>query len=408
LIHDTSSFLLVLFVAAAAPMIAAGATRLLPSVIVPIAVVELSLGAVIGPHGLGVSHLDSTLALLSTLGLGFLFFFAGHEIDFREIEGAPLRLALIGWAMSLVIAYSFAGILAATGVVISGLLTGSAMSTTAVGTFLPVLRDADQLVGRFGPMMLAAGTMGELGPILIVTLLLTTASSTASQALLLSAFVIVAILAAMVSTGAVSRTWGFLDKSLNTSAQLPVRLTVVLVFGLVVLASSLGLDLILGAFAAGIIVRLVIGDRRARVFESKIEAVGFGFLIPFFFIQSGMSLDLGALSSGIGAMLKVPLFLAAFLLVRGLPALLLYRRELGRRDRFALALLSSTQLPLVVAITSLGVEQGHMRQSTAVALVTAGVLSVLIFPTLAIALRQRGARVAEAFPATAEPDLKPA
>jgi Kef-type K+ transport system membrane component KefB len=406
-INDTGSFLIVLLVAATAPVLAGTANRLMPKVIVPIAVVELILGAIVGPHGLNAAHQDGTLELLATLGLGFLFFFAGYEIDFDRIRGTPLRLALVGWALSVAIAYTLAGLLAAAGVVISGLLTGSAMSTTAIGTILPVLRDTDQLTGTFGPSMLAAGAIGELGPVLIVTLLLTADSNTASQALLLGVFIALSIITAVASSGAVGRWWGFLERSLNTSGQEPVRLTVVLVFGLVVLASSLGLDVILGAFAAGLIVRLVMKDRTAHRFESKLEAVGFGFLIPFFFIRSGMVLDLGALGAGDGAIVKVPLFLAGFLLVRGLPALVLYRRELGLRDRIGLALLSATQLPLVVAITSLGVEQGNMRESTAVALVTAAVISVLVFPTIAIALRKAGGSPARGDPAQAEAGLAP-
>jgi Kef-type K+ transport system membrane component KefB len=213
----------------------------------------------------------------------------------------------------------------------------------------------------------------------------------------------------MLSSGAAGGAWGFLDRSMNTTGQLPVVLTVLLVFGLVLLASSLGLDVILGAFAAGVIVRHVLRGREADRFESKLDAVGFGFLIPFFFIGSGMNLDLAALTSSIGAVLKVPLFLAGFLFVRGLPALLLYRSELSLRDRIALALLSSTELPLVVAITTLGVEQGQMRQSTAVALVTAGVLSVLVFPTVALAIRQPADQpVAEAETAPVASSLEPA
>jgi len=405
-IGDTSSFLVVLLVAALAPLVAAGARRWLLGVTIPIAVVELVLGAVIGPHGLGVAHLDRTLNLLSTLGLGFLFFFAGFEIDFGAIRGAPLRLALMGWAMSIAIAYSLAGVLAATGVVISGLLTGSAMSTTAIGTILPVLRDSGQLEGRFGPNMLAAGTVGELGPVLIVTLLLMTASNKVSQALLLSAFTAIAIIAALASSGAVARTWSYLNRSLNSSGQEPVRLTVLLVFALVVLAGDLGLDVILGAFAAGIIVRYARRGRTTRRFEMKLDAVGFGFLIPFFFIQSGMRLDLAALDSGVGAVLKVPLFVAGFLVVRGLPALWLYRHEFGLRDRIALALFSATQLPLVVAITSLGLAEGEMRQSTAVALVTAAVVSVLVFPSLAIAIRKPRPEPAAAPEVVTDPGLE--
>jgi Kef-type K+ transport system membrane component KefB len=246
------------------------------------------------------------------------------------VRGRPLTLAVLGWFLSLALAYSIAGLLAAAGLVISGVLTGSAMSTTAIGTLLPVLRDNDQLGGRFGPAMLAAGAVGELGPILIVTLVLTTTSDRVSQALLL------------------------------------------------------------GAFAAGMIVRGILQNQEeVEALNSKLEAIGFGFLIPFFFIHSGMALDLSALTSGFDAVLKVPLFLLAFLVVRGTPALLLYRKDFGLTDRIGLGLFSATQLPIVVAITSLGVSEHEMRPSTAVALVTAAVLSVLIFPTVAIAIRSR-------------------
>ena len=165
MIVDTSSFFIVLVAAATAPLIAACAGRLIPAVVVPIAVVELVLGAIVGPHGIGAAHVDGALQIMGTLGLGFLFFFAGYELDLARIRGVPLRLGAIGWAISLALAYSFAGLLAAAGVVVSGLLTGSAMSTTAIGTILPVLRDSDQLRGRFGPSMLAAGAVGELGPV---------------------------------------------------------------------------------------------------------------------------------------------------------------------------------------------------------------------------------------------------
>jgi Kef-type K+ transport system membrane component KefB len=388
MIADPGSFLVVVMIAAFSPLIATLASRWLPGLIVPIVVIEIALGALLGPHGLKLAKVTGVLSFLATLGLGFLFFFAGYEIDFKRIRGTPLRLAVIGWGISLVLAYSIAGVLAAAGIVISGLLTGSAMCTTAIGTILPVMRDTGQLTARFGPMMLAAGAVGELGPILIVTLVLSTESDTGTQALLLAAFVLLTILAAVASHATIDRAWPFLDRSMDSSGQVPVRLTVLLVFALVVIASKLGLDIILGAFAAGLIVRMLLTGHDPNRFESKIDAIGFGFLIPFFFIASGMSLDLAALGGSFSAVLKVPLFLLGFLVVRGVPAMLLYRDALSRGDRKALALFSATQLPLVVAITSLGVQQGKMRPSTAVALVTAAVLSVLIFPSLAIAVRR--------------------
>jgi Kef-type K+ transport system membrane component KefB len=390
MIRDADSLLIVVAVAAAAPLLAAAAGRLSKELIVPIVVFEIVLGALVGPHGLKFAHLEETINVLSTLGLALLFFFAGYEIDLAVVRGRPLTLAVLGWFLSLALAYSIAGLLAAAGLVISGVLTGSAMSTTAIGTLLPVLRDNDQLGGRFGPAMLAAGAVGELGPILIVTLVLTTTSDRVSQALLLGAFVVLTVLAAIASSVSVKRWWKFIASSMETSGQLPVRLTVLFLAALVVLADHLGLDIILGAFAAGMIVRGILQNQEeVEALNSKLEAIGFGFLIPFFFIHSGMALDLSALTSGFDAVLKVPLFLLAFLVVRGTPALLLYRKDFGLTDRIGLGLFSATQLPIVVAITSLGVSEHEMRPSTAVALVTAAVLSVLIFPTVAIAIRSR-------------------
>ena len=389
---DTGSFLAVLGAAAAAPLLALLAQRPVRSLVVPVVVVELLLGVVIGPHGLALADLDGVLEFLGQLGLGFLFFFAGYEIRFELIRGSPLRLAVVGWVASVALAYSFAGVLAAAGVVISGLLTGSAMATTALGTLIPVMRDAGTLSTRLGRFVLGAGAMGEFGPVLIVTLLLSTQSDTAMQALLLCAFVGIAVAAAALSSGAMGRHYQFLERSLETSGQLMVRLTVLLLFALVVIAADLGLDIILGAFAAGIIVQVSLRGREAERFESKLDAVGFGLLIPFFFVTSGMGLNLAALTESVGALLELPLFLALFFAVRGLPALLLYRRELAADERLSLALFSATQLPLVVAITHIGVDQGHMRESTAAALVGAGVLSVLIFPAAALTLRRPAAR----------------
>jgi Kef-type K+ transport system membrane component KefB len=191
-----------------------------------------------------------------------------------------------------------------------------------------------------------------------------------------------------VAVRSVWRGWALLERTFESSSQLAVRLAVVLVFGLVALASELGLDLLLGGFVAGLITRMALRGHELPVFESKLTAVGYGFLIPFFFITSGMKFDLGALTSSGSALLKLPLFLGLFLLVRGLPALLVYRRVFAARERSALAWFSATELPLVVAITTLAVETGKMRSSTAAALVGAAMLSTLVFPLLALRLRR--------------------
>jgi Kef-type K+ transport system membrane component KefB len=316
-----------------------------------------------------------------------LFFFAGYEIDFQRIKGRPLALAGGGWILSLGLAYGLAGILFLGNVVVSDLYTGSALATTAIGTLIPILRDAGELRTRFGTLLLGAGAVGEFGPIMLVTLLLTT-QHTAHEALILVLFVLLAVITGVIAVRSTIMGWPLLERTFETSSQLAVRLAVVLVFGLVAIATQLGLDLLLGGFVAGIITRLALRGREVAIFESKLTALGFGFLIPFFFVVSGMNFDVDSLFSSAGALLKLPLFAALFLVVRGLPALLLYRRELDLRNRAALGFYSATELPLVVAITTLARSHGEMRASTASALVGAAVISTLVYPLVAMRLRR--------------------
>jgi Kef-type K+ transport system membrane component KefB len=301
----------------------------------------------------------------------------------------PLRLAVLGWLLSLAIAYGLGGLLALAGVVLSLVFTGSAMATTAIGTLIPMLRDAGELHTPFGTVLLAAGAAGEFGPILLVTLVLSTTSPLHNAAILVL-FIALAVVAAVFAIRSVSRGYDVLERTLESSGQLAVRLSVVMVFALVALAAELGLDLLLGGFVAGIITRAALTGREVERFESKLVAVGYGFFIPFFFIVSGVKFDLDALLNSSETLYKLPLFLALMLVVRGTPALVLYRRVLGSRDRVALAFFSSTQLPLVVAITTIAVDGGHMRTTTAASLVGAAILSTMIFPL--VGLRLRGVR----------------
>jgi Kef-type K+ transport system membrane component KefB len=318
-----------------------------------------------------------------------LFFFAGYEIDFDRIKGRPLELALAGWALSLALAYGIGGVLAAAGVIISYLYAGSAMATTAIGTLIPILSDAGEMRTRFGTYLLGAGAIGEFGPILLVTLILSTGHPL-HEAVILILFIVLAVITGILAVRSAWMGWPLVEKTFETSSQLAVRLAVVLVFALVALAAQLGLDLLLGGFVAGMITRIALRGREVRVFDSKLNAVGYGLLIPFFFITSGMAFDLDALTSSMTAALKVPLFVGLFLVVRGVPALLLYRSELGLRDRIALAFYSATELPLVVAITTLAIEEGHMKSSTAAGLVGAAILSTLIYPLVGARIRRGG------------------
>jgi Kef-type K+ transport system membrane component KefB len=397
-----SFFVIVLIAAIAAITVAVVPRRFAP----PVVVVELLLGIVVGPELLGLAETSDFIDFFSNLGLGMLFFFAGYEIDFERIKGRPLKLGALGWLLSIALAYGIGGALAAAGIVVSYLYTGSAMATTAIGTLIPILRDNGELKTKFGTYLLAAGGVGEFGPILLVTMVLST-NQPLHEAAILIAFIAIALVLALASVRLAWRGWPALERTFEASSQLAVRITVVLVFGLVLLASDLGLDILLGGFVAGMIVRLALKGRELQIFESKLTAVGFGFFVPFFFVTSGIEFDLAALGS-LTALLKLALFFVLFLVVRGVPALILYRGVLAARDRAALAFYSATELPLVVAITTLAIEGGHMKSSTAAGLVGAAMLSTLVFPFVGLALRKRSEAETGEEPPAASPSQAPA
>lgn len=380
---DTTSFLVIVMVAALAAVLSGLAPRRLA---VPVVVLEILLGILVGPELLDIAQPDQFTQFFSNLGLGMLFFFAGYEIEFQLIRGKPLRLAGLGWAMSLLIAYGLAALFVLAGDHDGLIFLGAAMATTAIGTLIPILKDADEMRTRFGVFLLAAGAAGEFGPILIVTLFFSTKTTFAS-ALILIAFILLAVIAALLAVRSVGRGWNLIERSLETSGQLGIRATVVIVFALVALATELGLDLLLGGFVAGVIVSLALRGREVDVLESKLAAVGYGFLIPFFFVFTGLEFDIAALFDSPLLLAGVPLFVLCFLIVRGVPAMLLYRRDLDRRSRVALAVFSATELPLVVAITTIAVDKGEMGSGTAASLVGAAVLSTAVLPMIALRIR---------------------
>lgn len=352
---------------------------------VPAVVLEIGLGIVIGPQVLNLAQAGDLVQAFANLGLCFLMFLAGYDIDLNRVKGAPLNRAATGWAMSLVLGFGVAFVLMSEGFVLSSLITGLALTTTALGTLLPMLRDADVAATRFGAFVLAIGSVGEFGPIVAIALLLTS-DSPGRTAALLALFVVLAVVAALLAARPTPpRLMALLSKHLNSSSQLPVRISVLAVIVLVWVASELGLDVLLGAFTAGVVVRLFTAGHDAPVVQSKLEAIGFGFVIPVFFVVSGMTFDLDALVSDPMTLLRVPLFLALFLVVRGLPALVFYR-DVAVRERFSLAFFSATALPLVVVITGIGTATGRMLPGNAAALVGAGMLSVLVYPLAAFRL----------------------
>jgi Kef-type K+ transport system membrane component KefB len=394
------TLVIVVAVAVLAPIVA----DLPPKLRLPAVVAETALGIIVGPRVLGLVEMNSLLAFFGTLGMAFLFFLAGLELDLDRIRGKPLTLAMSGWGVSILLGLGIGAALQSVGFVVSGLLIGVIVSTTALGTLVPILRDTRELETPFGSFVLAAGTMGELGPILLVSVLLAKDHSGLTQSILLITFAAVALLVAFVALHLhPPRLLSLLCRTMFTSAQLPVRLSVLLLLALALLAENFGLDMILGAFTAGILVGYVVKGHASEPLRERLDGLGFGFFVPIFFIVGGMKFDLAALVDSPTTLLRLPVFLLLFLLCRGLPAFLLYRRSLAPRERTALAFFSSTQLPLVVAISEIGVSTGRMVPENAAALVVAGLLSVLIYPLIGLSLRPQPAT--EAAPAAVPASL---
>jgi Kef-type K+ transport system membrane component KefB len=392
--RDTFSALAVIAaVAVIAPLVSEWLKGRIPGV-----VLEIGLGIVIGPQVLALAKVTPVIDGLAGIGITFLFFMAGYEIDLQRIRGRPLVLATAGWIATLVLALAFAATLVVTGFALSTLLIGLALTTTALGTLLPMLEDNGEMHTRFGALVLAIGAAGEFLPIVAITLLLS-GNNKWSTGLLLVGFVLLAAgAAALALRPTPHRVALLLGRTLDTSSQLPIRIAVLLVVLLVWVASRLGLDVLLGAFAAGLVVRLANQGEDAAVIDTKLSALAFGMFVPVFFIVSGISFDVDALTGSPGTLLRVPVFLLLFLVVRGVPTFVSHRNELATTDRVAAALLASTALPVVVAITKIGLDRGDMKPANAAALVAAGMLSVLFFPAIAFALRRRSVRSTEPAP----------
>lgn len=364
---------------------------------VPMVVWEMIFGMIVGPHLLGwarpIGEFElfgqrvDTYTLLAERGLAALFFMAGLELDLKRVRGRPLRLATGGWVISLAIALAMGLLLRALPFVHTPLVISLALTTTALGTFLPSLQDAGLLETKFGTNVLAVGVIGEFLPILTVPFVLTSEVPVWEEAGFMLGFAALAVLAAVMAVRVKKPAFmKLLRRTMHSSSQLPVLLALVVLFSFAVLSKTIGLEHILGAFSAGMILRVFIeGGEKSALFLEKIGAVCFGFLIPFFFVWSGMTLDLSALVHNANHVLLIPVFLALFLLVRGAPAIL-YRKELTKKELLPLALYSGTALPLVVAITNVAIATAGMNRDIATAMVGAGVLSVLIFPAAAQAL----------------------
>ena len=388
----------VVFLAAvAAPLIAQ--TRL--GTRVPVVVFEVLLGILLGPHMLHLVDTDRFVTFMHDVGMVAVMFMAGMEIDFERIRGRPLVLGATGWLVSLLVgAVALVAMRAIFGMTTPYMVI-IALATTGLGTLLPILRDGGLLGAPIGRMLLAAGTIGEVGPIVAMSIALSTRYSTWQEFALLIGFLLLVGVAAGAGAGLrPPKVIALLTRTMHSSTQLPVRLALLLLAALVFVCEGLGFEAVFGAFAGGMIVGMAARGPDGEDFRKKIDAVCFGWFAPFFFVGTGIAFDVAALGRNLPTLLMLPAFLALFLLIRGLPAWL-YRHDLPRSELAPMALSSSVaSLGIVVVITIAGLKSKHIDPDTAQALIGAALLSLLVYPTAArVLLARAGNDEAAAVPA---------
>src|SRR6516165_6624254 len=383
-----TNLLVVAAVAVLAPLTVGFAPRLrLPAV-----VLEIIGGIIIGPSGFGWVHVDLPVQILALFGLAFLLFLAGLEIDVHRLRGRLLRYAILGYLVGLVLGYGAGESFKAAGWVSQPLLIAITLLATALGLVVPVLKDAGQLHGEVGQTALAAASVADFAAVVLLSLFFSSSGGSAgARVVVLGAFAgLVAVTALVVSGAARSMRLGrVLTRLQDTTAEIRVRCAVLLLVAFTVLAGRFGLESILGAFLAGAIVGLVDRDSSSHPdFRVKLDAIGYGFLVPVFFVASGLTFDLRALVHSPSAFAEIPLFLLGLLVVRGVPAVL-YRSSVGSRNAIAIGLLQATSLPFLVVASAIGVSLGLIKPVTGTALVSAGLLSCVIFPLVGLILLRR-------------------
>lgn len=379
-----SELLLIIVVAMLAPLLA----EIPKKFRIPVVVLELILGMFIGPHIFDWAAPDGMIETLSELGLTFLLFMVGLEINLDSIRGRPLSLAVSGWLLSFTVALMCMFFFSSIGLIQTPpLLAAIALSTTALGVLGPILRDRGELNSHFGKFMIAAAAMGEFCPLLIISLIGIPKHGTFVHSLFIVSFIVIALIAAYVALN--MRSLPIIERmahTLQSSGQLPVRICLVLQLVFVALADKFGLNIVMGAFAAGMVVGLSIKGEAGELLRHKLDAIGYGFLIPVFFIVVGMKFEISALWSAPLAPIQITLLLGLMLFVRGIPVVL-YKNELKPDEQLPFAFYSATGLPLMVIISEIGVSSGLMSPDRAAILVSAGIVSVLSFPILAVKLR---------------------
>lgn len=384
--------LIMLAVILAAIVASSFLASLIPGRPIPEVVFFVVAGAVLGPHCAGVIHASAGMSLVSRLGMGFLFLIAGYDLDLRELMGRAGRHGAVCWAicMALAVAATLAldlG-LSSTGIAAFAI----ALTTTAYGTLVPIMRDRELSGTAVGGVIESYGAMGELLPVVAMSLMLSPARSMSANVAVLVLFAAVCVLVALQADRARawgSRLWKWVVDNAETSSQATLRVTVLLLVTLLALAAALDLDAVLAAFAAGFILRHLLPDERGKRLLDKIEILANGFFVPAFFVISATSIDFAAVGAAPGLL---AIFVGLLLLVRALPVAVCLQvfpetRDMPAGEKISASLYCTMALPLIVALTEAATAVDAMPESMASVLVTAGALTVLVIPVLTNASR---------------------
>lgn len=390
-----SGLLAVALVAFAAPLLASA----VPGRPVPPVVLLIVAGIVMGPAGLGLVTIDEPIRIVALLGLAVLLFLSGLEVEIANLRGERLRRALVSLAISGALALATAGALAQAGLTGAPLLLAVILVGTSLGIVIPILSDAGLSHGPFGQGLIAAASVADVASIVLLSVVFSRSAGGPAEGLVLLALLVAlaaVLILAVLRTERSMRLAPLLQRLQDTTAQIRVRGAWLLLVGFAALAEALGLEVILGAFLAGAILTVIDSDHAMThpAFRTKLEGIGYGVFVPVFFVATGLRFDLGALLVSPEAVLRVPIFVVVLLIVRGIPAIAL-RNAGGRRETLGAGLLQATLLP--IAPTQIGLELGLLDPATAAALITAGLIAVVLFPAIALVQLRRSS--------PAEPEL---
>lgn len=382
------SLLLVIFLAFIVPLLLSKFKR------IPVVVGEIVAGIVIGHSGFNLVGANPTLTVMSDIGLAFLMFLAGMEIDFSKLfppreKGQPTTgpnlpaMAFLVYLVTLGLAIPGAFLLRNLGLEGDPYLLAFVLSATSLGVLLPVLKERKLMNKTSGQLVFLTALLADFVTVLLLTVYIITLDrgfdlEIFSLGLLFVAF----FLAYRVGIGfiRIPRVRNLIEELSQATVQLKVRGAIAILMAFVVLAEMLGAELILGAFLGGMVISLIKAPQDDDLVH-KLEAFGFGFFVPVFFIMAGVELELGELFENPTILALIPVIFIMGLLVKIAPSLI-FRRLLPWRETLAGGLLLNTHLSLEIAVAVIGLRLGLLSPATNAAIVVFSVLTVFFMPIL--------------------------